>query len=62
MISGDNIYTAVECAKRAGILPENYDRIDSSECMLGKEFMERIGGVIKNVDKDGKEKYEIQNK
>ena len=35
MISGDNIYTAIECAKKAGILVEGEDKVDKS-CMTGK--------------------------
>lgn len=61
MISGDNLYTAIECAKLAGILNEGEERMDKV-CMLGKDFREQIGGVIRTVDKEGKEKWEIKNK
>lgn len=61
MISGDNLYTAMECAKKAGILNEGEERMDKV-CMTGKEFRELIGGVNRNIDKEGREKWEIRNK
>lgn len=61
MISGDNIETAIACAKKAGILREG-DENAPMRCMLGKEFSEKIGGVKKVVGKDGKEKFAIGNK
>jgi Ca2+ transporting ATPase len=61
MISGDNLYTAIECAKLAGILNEGEERMDKV-CMIGKDFRELIGGVNKIIDKEGKEKFEIKNK
>lgn len=49
MISGDNIETATEVAKKAGILQgddEKYEKV----CMLGSEFRELVGGVVKYQD------------
>jgi P-type Ca2+ transporter type 2B len=61
MISGDNLYTAIECAKRAGILQAGEEKIDKV-CMLGKDFRELVGGVRKALDKQGNEKWEVANK
>ena len=61
MLSGDNLYTAIECAKKAGILKEGDERQDKV-CLTGKEFKELIGGVKRTIDKEGKQKYEIINK
>lgn len=61
MISGDNIHTAIACAKKAGILLEGEERIDKV-CMNGKEFRELVGGVRKSIDKQGNEKWEVANK
>jgi len=60
MISGDNIYTAIEAAKRAGILSEGEETVDKV-CMLGKDFRDLVGGVKKVFDKDGCEKLGVQN-
>jgi len=61
MLSGDNLYTAIDAAKKAGILAEGEENMDKA-CMLGKRFRELVGPVIKTVDKNGTEKLEIQNK
>jgi magnesium-transporting ATPase (P-type) len=50
MISGDNLYTAIEAAKKAGILQEGEENIDKV-CMLGKDFRDLVGGVRKALDK-----------
>jgi hypothetical protein len=31
-------------------------------CLTGKEFRELVGGVIRTVDREGREKLEIKNK
>jgi magnesium-transporting ATPase (P-type) len=49
MISGDNIDTATEVAKKAGILQGDDDKYDKV-CMLGKDFREAVGGARKIVD------------
>jgi len=56
MISGDNMYTAIACAKAAGILEEGEETVDKV-VMLGKDFREMIGGIKKVVDKEGREKW-----
>ena len=61
MLSGDNLYTAIEAAKRAGILTEAEEKEDKS-CMIGKRFRELVGSVKKVVDKNGVERLEISNK
>jgi magnesium-transporting ATPase (P-type) len=61
MISGDNMFTAIECAKKAGILNEGEDKMDKV-CLTGKEFRELVGGVVRTITKEGVEKLEIKNK
>lgn len=61
MISGDNILTAIEAAKSAGILKAEEEKIDKV-CMEGKEFRELVGGTRKVPDNTGEEKWEIVNK
>lgn len=61
MLSGDNMYTAIDAAKKAGILTEAEEKEDKA-CMTGKKFRELVGGVKKVIDKDGVEKLEIINK
>lgn len=46
MISGDNIETAIACAKKAGILQEHEEDVPM-RCMTGEEFTREIGGVRK---------------
>jgi magnesium-transporting ATPase (P-type) len=60
MISGDNLQTAIEVAKRAGILTEGEEKTDKS-VMEGSEFREYVGGYRVTKDKDGNEKYSIVN-
>lgn len=57
MISGDNLYTAVETAKLAGILGPDEDKVDKV-CMEGAEFRELVQGV-RQV---GEGKFEVGNK
>lgn len=61
MISGDNLDTAVEVAKKAGILQNDDDKYEKV-CMLGKDFREAVGGVRKVMDAAGNEKWEVVNK
>jgi magnesium-transporting ATPase (P-type) len=61
MLSGDNLYTAIDAAKKAGILTEGEEKEDKV-CMSGKQFRELVGGVKKVIDKNGSEKLEITNK
>lgn len=61
MISGDNLYTAIEVAKQSGILKPEEERIDKV-CMEGKDFRELVGGVRKVMDNNGNEKWEIVQK
>ena len=60
MISGDNLQTAIEVAKRAGILNDGEERTDKA-VMEGTEFREFVGGYRITKDKDGNEKYSIVN-
>lgn len=60
MISGDNLQTAIQMAKKAGILQDGDEQVQNA-CMTGAEFRSRIGEVVKIVGKDGKQKYEISN-
>lgn len=61
MISGDNYFTAVHCARLAGIIQEGDDIKDV--CMTGKDFRDKVGGVKKIRDRDGIEvRWEISNK
>ena len=61
IISGDNIYTAIAAAKKAGILKEGEEDIPM-KCMLGEDFNRQIGGVRKVVGKDGNEKWVVGDK
>lgn len=61
MISGDNIYTAIECAKKAGIITEE-EGLSKEVCMSGKDFRDKVGVIKKTRDRDGDVKYEISNK
>ena len=61
MISGDNLYTAIECAKEAGILQQNEESMEKV-CMEGKEFRAYVGGVKKVQDPNGSERYEVVQK
>ena len=61
MISGDNMYTAIDCAKKAGIIKPGEENT-SQVVMNGKDFSEAIGGLTRTVEKDGKEKYRVNNK
>jgi magnesium-transporting ATPase (P-type) len=61
MISGDNIYTAMHCAKLAGIITEEEMR-SKDVCMNGKDFREKVGVIKKIRDRNDEIKYEIANK
>lgn len=62
MISGDNKYTAIECAKRAGILKEGEEKTELV-AMDGEDFMKEIGGITKHVDQHtGKEIFKVGSK
>lgn len=50
MISGDNLETAIACAKKAGILQEGEEKVPF-RCMTGEEFRNHLGGVFKVQDK-----------
>ena len=60
MISGDNLETAIQMAKKAGILFEGDEKVPNA-CMTGAEFRSRIGEVVKHVSKDGTERFELSN-
>ena len=49
MISGDHLKTAIEVAKKAGILKPEEVSIDKV-CMEGKEFRSYVGGTRKVID------------
>ena len=49
MLSGDHIDTAIEAAKRAGIITEAEEK-DEKVCMTGKRFREQVGNVIRTVN------------
>ncbi len=61
MISGDNIETAKTQAITAGILKVE-EKDQKYVCMTGPEFVREVGGINKVLDKEGNERYEIQNK
>jgi len=61
MISGDNMYTAIDCAKKAGIIREGEEKT-SQVVMNGEEFRNQVGGLTRTVEKDGKERYRVNNK
>ena len=61
MISGDNFWTAVETAKKAGIINPG-DENKQYYCMNGREFREMVGGVKKTTDREGNDKWEVMNK
>lgn len=59
MISGDNIHTAIACAKLAGIVDDDEIRDNQYACMTGKEFRNLVGGVMKTQIKEGVFKFEV---
>lgn len=61
MVSGDNMWTAIDTAKKAGIIREGEEKT-SGVVMNGDEFRQQVGGVTRHVEKDGKEKYRVNNK
>jgi magnesium-transporting ATPase (P-type) len=61
MISGDNLYTAIELAKKAGILDNVLDKTVDKQIMLGKDFRELVGGTRKTMDHNGEERWEVGN-
>jgi len=61
MISGDNMYTAIDTAKKAGIIRDGEEKT-SQVVMNGDEFRNQVGGVTRHVEQDGKEKYRVNNK
>jgi magnesium-transporting ATPase (P-type) len=61
MISGDNIYTAMACAKKAGIIFEGDEDVHM-RCMLGEDFYNQIGGVKQVRDNEGNEKWVVGDK
>ncbi len=61
MLSGDHIATAIDAAKRAGIITASEEN-DESICMTGERFRELAGGVIRSVGPNGEEKLEVQHK
>ncbi len=46
MVTGDNIITAEAIAKECGILPKDFEITDDYEITTGKEFNERVGGIM----------------
>lgn len=61
MISGDNLHTAIACAKMAGILMEGEENVPM-RCMTGAEFRKAIDGVRKITDQEGREKWVVGDK
>lgn len=60
MVTGDNITTAKAIAVQAGILlPHQVD--DDDMCMEGREFSERVEGLIEVTDEKGLKKECIKN-
>ena len=55
------MYTAIDCARKAGIIREGEEKT-SQVVMNGDEFRAQVGGVTRSVEKDGKEKYRVNNK
>lgn len=56
MISGDNIYTAIAQAKKAGILIDGEEN-QANVCMNGEDFFKQIDGIKLVKDNEGKEKW-----
>lgn len=61
MVSGDNLFTAIECAKISGILGEQEARSEKA-CMEGKDFRAYVGGTRKVIEQDGEERFEVVQK
>jgi Ca2+ transporting ATPase len=61
MVSGDNLETAKAVAIKAGILSEEESR-DRYACMSADEFRKIVGGMRKELEKDGSVKLYVQNK
>ena len=54
MITGDNLETAISIAKQAGFLPDVPLSVLYGEyVMKGKQFRERVGGLITNINSKG---------
>ena len=52
MISGDNKFTAIDCALKTGILSP--DEVNGHNVvMIGKDFRDLVGGVKPSKDKNG---------
>jgi Ca2+ transporting ATPase len=58
IISGDAKYTAIECAKKVGVLKDGEENVEFT-VMEGKEFREYFGGIIKVKDSQGNDKFEF---
>jgi magnesium-transporting ATPase (P-type) len=61
MVSGDHIDTATAVAIKAGILTEDEAKIKYA-VMHADEFRKIVGGMRKEIDKDGNVKHIIQNR
>jgi len=59
MISGDNVHTAIDCARKSNILGQDEETKD--KVLTGDEFRRLIGEVKRTIDKDGKERLSIEN-
>lgn len=62
MLSGDNLDTAIYCAKQVNILEKNGDNKPHA-CMTGDDFVEMIGGLrhVKIDDVTGEKKWDYES-
>jgi Ca2+ transporting ATPase len=55
MVTGDGIETAIKIAKQCHLLPAEYDYKPSDlHIMEGRGFREYVGGLVSDIDEDGK--------
>lgn len=55
MVTGDGLETAIKIAKQCHLLPAQYDYKPSDlHVMEGREFRTFVGGLVSDIDKEGK--------
>ncbi len=64
MVTGDNLDTAIEISKEAGIICDQDLLANESGylCMTGKQFKEIVGGLVSKVDSQGNRTDSVGNK
>ena len=51
MVTGDNTDTAVAISKKAGILPEDYEKTSESNAVLeGKVFRQKVDNFLNHIN------------